>query len=78
VLPRARAVSGTSGRAFFRNAAWGESAAGALGTLKKKASVVKLTPMRNGLVILNGVVFIIGYLSALKFGSEKEIGRFGA
>ena len=64
VLPRASAVSGTSTSAFFRNVAWGESAAGALGTLKKKASVIKLAPMRNGLVILNGVVFIIGYLSA--------------
>ena len=81
VLPYGSAVSGpsTSPRAFLRNAARGESEAGALGTAKKKASEIKLTLVRNRLVVLNvlnGICVFIIYLSTFKFGSEKAIGRF--
>jgi hypothetical protein len=58
------------------NAAWGDSEAGALGTAKKKASVNKLAPMRNGFVILNGIIVFISLPFCLKFGWQKEIGRF--
>jgi hypothetical protein len=57
-------VSGasTSPRAFFRNAARGESEAGAVGTAKKKASVIKLAPVRKKLVVLIGIGVFIVYL----------------
>jgi hypothetical protein len=60
---------------FLRNAARGESEAGVLGTAKKKASVIKLAPMRNGFVILNGIIVFIGLPFCLKFGWQKTIGR---
>src|ERR1041384_2921116 len=47
VLPRGNPVFGTSPKAFLRYAAWGESEAGAPGAAKKKASVIKLAPVRN-------------------------------
>jgi hypothetical protein len=57
----------------LRSTARGESEAGALGTAKKKASV-KLAPMRNGFVILNGIIVFISLPFCLKFGWQKIIG----
>jgi hypothetical protein len=75
VLPRGSAVSGVSisPRAFLRNAAWGESEAAALGTAERKASVIKLAAMRNGLVILNGnVVFIVTFLHPVRLAEGNR------
>jgi hypothetical protein len=60
-------VSGasTSPRAFLRNVTRGESEAGAVGTGKKKASVIKLAPVRKKLVVLNGISVFIVYLFSL-------------
>ena len=65
VLPKGSAVSGTSPNAFLRYVTRGESEAGALGTAKKKASEIKLTLVRNRLVVLNGICVFMVSLSCV-------------